>query len=322
VRALAWACSVSLAVPLALASMAGSLHAQTPPVDAEALLRQGVELRRAGEEAQALDVFRRAYELTPSPLAAAQMGLAEQALGRWLDAEQHVVAALAARDDAWIVRNRESLERALTVIRSHVARLEVLGGVPGAAVIVDGERRGVLPLGEPIRMVAGRATLEVRLSGYYEVRRAVDVRAGSVTRESIVMRALPAGVAAGTVDPSRPGADPRVVRPLAVVLWGAGVGMLTMGIASHAVRENVIVSYNQSPACPGTDAAMQPADCRARMDTASVGLGLAVTGYVGAVALVTVGTVVQLATGSSAGVARVTVNAGAGWAHVAFGARF
>src|SRR6266705_1743487 len=70
--------------------------------DADALIKQGVELRRAGNDQQALERFRRAYDLAPTPRALAQMGLAEQALARWVDGEAHLAKALIAPQDAWI----------------------------------------------------------------------------------------------------------------------------------------------------------------------------------------------------------------------------
>src|SRR5688572_1092503 len=64
----------------------------SPRVQAEALelIDRGVEQRKAGDDRAALELFRRAFELNGSGQALAQMALAEQALGRWLDAHQHL----------------------------------------------------------------------------------------------------------------------------------------------------------------------------------------------------------------------------------------
>src|SRR5207244_1663513 len=51
----------------------------------EALLDQGYALRERGDDDQALAKFQAAYRLAPEPRALAQIALAEQALGRWLD---------------------------------------------------------------------------------------------------------------------------------------------------------------------------------------------------------------------------------------------
>ena len=52
---------------------------------AEHLIKQGVELRAKGKDAEALVLFQKAYAATPSPRALAQIALAEQALGRWIE---------------------------------------------------------------------------------------------------------------------------------------------------------------------------------------------------------------------------------------------
>src|SRR5690348_2231148 len=119
-------------------SFASSVAAQTtntsPEAQAEALIRHGVSLRAAGRDDEALAEFQRANAIHSSPRAIAQIGLAEQAVGHWLDADEHVRAALAAANDPWIQHNRAALEEALGVISHRLGSLDVRGGVPGAEV--------------------------------------------------------------------------------------------------------------------------------------------------------------------------------------------
>jgi hypothetical protein len=61
------------AIPLPRAALA-----QEEP---EALIRQGVELRRKGQNALAQGYFKRAYAIAHTPRSAAQLGLVEHALG-------------------------------------------------------------------------------------------------------------------------------------------------------------------------------------------------------------------------------------------------
>src|SRR4051794_40624032 len=60
---------------LALSSVSSSSALARPPeVDAsERLVRRGVELRERGNDKRALMLFKRAYELDPTPVALAQM---------------------------------------------------------------------------------------------------------------------------------------------------------------------------------------------------------------------------------------------------------
>src|SRR5438105_4526034 len=78
--------------------------------DAEALIRQGNELRRAGQDEEALPLFARAYAVAPAPRTRALLGLAQAATGRWLDAEASLQGALAAAADPWIQRRRGDLD--------------------------------------------------------------------------------------------------------------------------------------------------------------------------------------------------------------------
>src|SRR5262252_5115498 len=91
---------------LAFASLslpAGWVSAQTE--EPEALIRQGIALRRAGEDARAYGYFKRAYEISKTPRTTAQLGLASQAVGKFSEAELLLSAALET-DDPWVQQNR------------------------------------------------------------------------------------------------------------------------------------------------------------------------------------------------------------------------
>src|SRR5439155_14796032 len=113
--------------------------------DADAIVRHGLELRRARKDAEALDEFRRAYALRPTPRALAQIGLAEQALGRWIDAEADLAGSLADMLDPWIARNRALLEGDLARIRDHLGWLDVTTNVTEAELWLNGARVGNAP---------------------------------------------------------------------------------------------------------------------------------------------------------------------------------
>jgi len=186
---------------LLLAALCGVAQAQAPATapaaapattEAEALILQGLQLREQGKDFDALQLFERAHALAPSPRALAQRALAEQALGRWVQAEEHLREALASTSDPWIVQHRAALEGALAVIGEHLGHLQINGGVAGAELRLDGRLVGRLPLSAPMRVVVGRPLLEVTLAGHYPVRREITIKAGSLSTETIELVPVPA----------------------------------------------------------------------------------------------------------------------------------
>ena len=168
---------------LIVAAIAAPARAQVAKEDE--LLRRGVESRRNHDDMKAWELFHQAYELHQHPRAAAQMGLAEQALGRWIDAEAHLVEALAASSDGWIDKHAATLRTSLAQVRTHVGSLEVLGGPAGAEIVIEGAVVGKLPLTKPIHVRAGECRFEMTAPGYEPVTRSVQVAAGALVRETV-----------------------------------------------------------------------------------------------------------------------------------------
>ncbi len=222
----------------ALVAASPRAHAQASGSAGEVLLREGVELRRSGHDVDALDRFTRAYAADHSPIALAQMGLAEQALGRWGPSESHVRAALASRGNAWIEQNRATIEEAYAVIRRHVGTLEIEGGPRGAAVVISGERVGTLPLAEPLHLAPGRVTVVVTAAGFRTAARTVTITAAEASRER--------------VDLERTGGNSYLLRPLAITSAGLAAVAAVTGLVAAALHEDAVAAYNNDPVCPGT----------------------------------------------------------------------
>jgi hypothetical protein len=174
---------------------------QVTAEDVESLLREGVRQRQQGRDREALATFQRAGAIQRLPRVVAQIGFAEQAMGLWPAAAEHVEEALAATGDEWIQKNRRTLEQSFERIRTQVGRLEVWGSPDGAEVLLDGRSVGHLPDIKPLWVGVDPARLIVRAPGFAEVVRLVEVRAGDLRREHIELRLLslaaPVGVAAG-----------------------------------------------------------------------------------------------------------------------------
>ena len=150
--------------------------------ESERAIRRGIELRKSHDNEGAVREFQRAYDEAPTPRAAGQLGLAEQALGRWEDADRHVREAIQASGDAWVTKNHATLVDALGVIQSHVGRVEVSGDPQGAEVSVNGRVAGRLPLGAPVLVSAGEVDIDLRAPGYVPAQRTVSIVAGQYQR--------------------------------------------------------------------------------------------------------------------------------------------
>lgn len=254
-----------------LLSLAGSAASQSRD---EALLREGVDLRAQGRDAEAFARFREAWTLAPSPRARAQMGWAAQALGRWREAEQMLREAAGAQGDAWIEGNRAELTRSLADVGARLGDVVVECEVAGAQVSVDGELVGTLPLARPLRVPLGAVTLRVSADGYLAVtREGVRVRAGEVAREHVSLTADPAtrthrDAAAHVATPaptvvvlpvqsSAPTASRSTsLTPIGVAMLGVGAVGAATSVLGFALRESAVDRYTQGVregACVGAD---------------------------------------------------------------------
>src|SRR5450432_1593332 len=132
--------------------LAGSAAAADPAADA--LIARGLELRRQGQSAEALEMFRRAHALEPTPRTLGQMGLVETSLQHWIDADTHLRGSLEAPNDPWVKKTRALLDKALEVAGLHVGDLAI-SGPAGANVFVGGGSVKTLPLPAPVRVGEG-----------------------------------------------------------------------------------------------------------------------------------------------------------------------
>ncbi len=273
--------------------------------DAESLIAKGVALRQQGKDAEALTFFQRALEASPSARARAQVGLGEQALGRWVEAESDLAEALKDEGDAWVKRYREPLEQALATVRTRLGWLEVTVNAKDAELSVDGVAAGVAGA-RPVRLVAGSHVVAVRAAAHHPVSRNVLVPAAGLARESFDLVPLlasseDAGASGG--DGSARGA-PREgvsVAPASAqrtigwfTLAGGGV-LLAGGLGAQIGQKLTADKYNAST-CPGEAAPVQPPDCQDRIDAAHRWQTLAIVGFAaGGVAAIT-GAVLVLTT--------------------------
>src|SRR5262245_2692232 len=122
------ALGLCLSLALVLPELAS---AQSDAERADRLITEGIELRRQGEDERAMQKFLAALELAESPRGLAQVALAAQALGNWLEADSYLRRALAVENDAWIQRNRAALDSSMATISQRVGSIDVRVSIDG-----------------------------------------------------------------------------------------------------------------------------------------------------------------------------------------------
>ncbi len=277
--------------------------------EVDALVRRAVALRQQSQDEAALAELQRALGLSREPRVLAQLGLAEQAVGRWLDADRHLEEAQRAAGDPWIARNRASLAEARRQVGAHLGRVMVFGAVAGAEVFANEQRLGVLPMSASVSVASGTNLIEVRAAGYVTMTRRVQVEAGAEARETFEMvrepspavrvtAAVPVPVVATVAAPpawtSTMSAAPRSGARRALAWTSLAVGAAGLGVGAFAATRLVgaVSDYDtrRDPVCPGTDAAVQPTVCAGYLAEVETMRPLAVAGFVagGALAITSV----------------------------------
>ena len=195
----------SAATPAAKAPAAGA-----PSNDTEELISLGVALRKHGDDEAALPFFRRAYERSQTPRAAAQLGFDEQALGLWVAAERHLGEAASAATDPWISKNADLLSESLRFVQKHVGSIELVASVSGADIVIDGLPAGRTPLPAAIRVATGERRIEARARGYAPFVATVTVHPGTKAA-TIVAHLDPAPIPSPSIGPPPPPGAPFAV---------------------------------------------------------------------------------------------------------------
>ena len=279
--------------------------ALTGATEADTLIAEGVKLRETKQDGAALKKFKAAYRLSRSARAMAQIGLAEQALGRWIQAETHLTAAMERTENRWVRKYEVVLRQALNTIQKKLGHLEVAVTVEGASVYVNGRRVGFTPLSKPTRVVAGSVAIKVKARGYLPATRTIEVAPGMLARErfrltrrirssEVPQRDEPAAQDHGTVRPSatvdslatqRPPTDTgRSLAPYGYATAGAAVVAAGAGLALRLIGQQHADEYN---ACL-VDRPTQQASCRAERNAGERAEIASIASFAGAGALAVV----------------------------------
>ena len=259
---------IAIAALLATVSTAsGAMAAEGSP---DKLIEEGLRLRRQGRPAEALELFRQAHAIAPSPRTFGQMGLAEASLREWVQAENHLSFSLSNPDDAWVHKNRAFLDEALSLCRQHLGDL-VISGPTGAEVFVGGSSVGTLPAVPALRVPEGVVAVTASAPGFQTFERRVTIQAGTRTPLAISLvpiaaattptaagiPSIPAAPIAPTSAPpvmAAPGAPTEQPKPSNRHTW-AGIAVAAVGAGAIGLGALWIAIDGECPHDAG------PGDC-------------------------------------------------------------
>jgi len=216
---------------------------------AQVLIEQGLALREQGRDEQALPLFEQAFAQDPSGRPEAQLGLVQLGLGLFVQAEAHLRSALSS-SDPWVEQNRTPLQQAQASAMEHLGTLEILGGVEGASLSVNGEAVGTLPYAAALSVLVGACTIDATADGYRRFSTEVVIRAGERARVTVNLVPIPqeqfaAGSPAREMPPVRPSDVtsegwfwPVVLGGSALVIGGVILGVV-LGTQSDLESDNL-----------------------------------------------------------------------------------
>jgi len=288
---------------------------------AEVLIRRGVDKRRNNDNKGALPLFQEAFEISQKPRAAAQLGLCEQALEMWGEAEAHLSESLVSQTDTWVAAKRKTLETSLRDTRAHMARIVIEKAPDSAMIIINGTARGK-PADGPfyvrtgdveVSIVAGTSHFETVITSLA----AGENRMVTFAREPEAKRAvpppmshaaqsspqLPAEFAADIHGTEKSGSGGGSYANLKWISLGVGTAALAVGTYALLARNGAANSFNSESldgkkVCFKSDGRVtgpDGGDASARCDdldsTISSMTTVATIGFVTGVSLVAVGVV-------------------------------
>ena len=303
-----WAVGAAAVLAGVAALSARPAAAATKAEQAEALIHEGVELRAHDQTARALEVFEKAYQLSRTPRTAAQLGLCELELARYVEAQRHLLEALASPDHPWIAKNKPILMRQLATAAANVGELVLTVSPSGADILLNGKQLDRSLAGSAIPVEKGLVEVEVRAPGYQPAHEAITIRGGQREQRTYLLlpeqaqqvaaatplEAAPPA-AGGMVDlatvPPPPGETARKERIAAWITGGAAVGALALGVGEAFNAASERDAFNSHTAVQGgvtvedCGTAALNAACKQLKDSHDTALTLSVVGFVSAAAL-------------------------------------
>lgn len=160
--------------------------------DADKRFQKGVELYKQGDLAAALVEFKKAYEIAPNFRVLYNIAQLYGQVYDYANAIKSYQQYLKDGGDQVPPKRRTEVQVELRKLMVGVAKLNVSGDAPGAEVAVDDAIVGMLPLGEPVLVNAGKHTVVVTRSGQPPASKVVTVKGGESVGVAFELGGAPA----------------------------------------------------------------------------------------------------------------------------------
>ncbi len=192
----------------------------TPPADpgpkakAQVLLKDGAQHYQQGAFAEALEKFRQAYEVFPSPKLLFNIGQANRELGRDVEAVESFERFLFEATDASPELVSEA-KRSVNELAPKIGKMLIDCSIDGVEITVDGRKIGKTPLADFIWVSGGSHQVTATHPSIIPVVQTVSVAPGTIEPLAIRPRSIPLASAVGRVPSSSraPAAALQAARP-------------------------------------------------------------------------------------------------------------
>jgi tetratricopeptide (TPR) repeat protein len=186
---------ISGAILLLVTSLATTSRADDDArADAGARYARGIELANQGLYEAALEQFKAAYAESPHFAVLYNIGQAQIALGRSIDAIESLSRYLRDGADQVPLSRREQVQAQIGLLESRLAELTIATEPAGAAIRVDGRDLGRTPLFQPVRLAAGTHSVTAVFPGGAEVTRAITLGESERQKLELAFATAPAAV--------------------------------------------------------------------------------------------------------------------------------
>ncbi len=171
----------------------------------DALMKRKKADKGLNAYAEALAAYEAAYEAYNSPQIFLLVAIAEQKLGRYLEAMRHYETMLSdSSSDKLKQEAADAAVAGMKEVQAYLSALDITVEQDGATITIDEVEIGTTPLDGPYWVDPGEHIYTVTLKGYTAVEEVVELNGGEIGTRQVRLLALPITVVAEKEDDEVP----------------------------------------------------------------------------------------------------------------------